>query len=266
MAIDHTTTHLMAKRVGASKRSDITSDTLAHLNRGDLETATLVEGLAIDFAVLLQNCVATLPTTALDLMRNASTTGVTARMKLGGELLLAHLGADACHQLVHHRSDTMRGFATYALAAQPSLPLEQRLQQIRPFANDAHFGVREWAWLALRPHLAANVSGAVTLLTPWTLDGAVNIRRFAVESMRPRGVWCSHIDLLKTNPALALPLLTPLRADPEKYVQLSVGNWLNDAAKSQPDFVKNLCATWLATSPNEATSRICKAGCRSLTT
>jgi 3-methyladenine DNA glycosylase AlkC len=254
----------MAKRVGASKRSDVSSELLAKLNAGDIETATLVEGLSIDFAVLLNTCVITLPAAAIEQMRSAAKDGVTARMKLGGELLLAHLGIDACMQLQHHRSDTMRGFAAYALAAQPGESMSQRLQRMRAFADDAHFGVREWSWMALRPHLAADLPQAISLLTLWTADASPNIRRFAVESLRPRGVWCSHIDELKTTPAIGLPLLTPLRADPEKYVQLSVGNWLNDAAKTQPAFVRQLCATWLAASNSEATVRICNAACRSI--
>ena len=242
--------------------ADIAPARLALLNGGTVASATLTEGLAIDFTRLLAAAVPAIGAARLGRMRAQAATGITGRMALAAQLLL-DAGADLA-LLQAHPSDTVRGWVCFAIAAQPGLTLSQQLAAMRPLADDGHFGVREWAWLALRPHLAARLDEAIALLAPWTADPSERLRRFACEALRPRGVWCAHIPELKQQPQLALPLLQPLRADPAVYVQDAVANWLNDAAKSQPDWVRSLCAQWLLESPVAATARICKRAQRSL--
>ena len=242
--------------------ADITPARLALLNGGSVASATLTEGLAVDFAQLLAAAVPDIGAVRLERMRAQAAAGITKRMVLAAQLLLE---ADADLAVLQaHPSDTVRGWACFVIAAQAGWTLAQQLAAMRPLADDGHFGVREWAWLALRPHLAEHLPDAIALLAPWTADPSERVRRFACEALRPRGVWCAHIPALKQQPQLALPLLQPLRADPAVYVQDSVANWLNDAAKRQPDWVRSLCAQWLLESPNAATQRICKRAQRSL--
>jgi 3-methyladenine DNA glycosylase AlkC len=56
----------------------------------------------------------------------------------------------------------------------------------------------------------------------------------------------------------------PLRADPSKYVQDSVANWLNDAGKENPQRVQSLYAQWLADTSAPAILRICQRARRNL--
>lgn len=259
-----TATAATKSRRGALRRVDIPPRILQQLNRGELEAVTLAEALAIDFAKLMAVAVPGLPRTALTAMRFAAKEGITRRMALAGHHLHAHFGPAEYPRLSRHRSDTVRGWSAFLLAVTPHLTLGERLYLIRPLANDGNAGVREWAWLALRPLIAADLVHAIDLLEPWTVSGSPFLRRFATEATRPRGVWCAHIEVLKSEPARGRALLEPLRADPHRYVQDSVSNWLNDAAKSQPAWVRETCARWLDESPTPATARICRRAQRSL--
>ncbi|MEO1510545.1 MAG: HEAT repeat domain-containing protein [Planctomycetota bacterium] len=186
------------------------------------------------------------------------------RFALAGRITLEHLGPDRAAELAGHPSDTVRGWACYAIGAAPDRTTARRLKAIKPFAADHHFGVREWAWLALRPAIAADLDDAIDRLARWSNSRDQNIRRFASEATRPRGVWCAHLRELRADPARGLPILTPLRADPSKYVQDSVANWINDASKDAPAWARSLASEWLDAEPNAATERICRRALRSL--
>ncbi len=243
---------------------DIAGDRLAQLNAG-AETATLTECLAIDFAALMGNVLPEIGDDALAAMKQAASVGISRRMPLAASLVAKRIGFPALEKLARHPSDTARGWACFMIGAAEEANLARRLAAIRPYADDPHFGVREWAWMAVRPRLAAELEKAIGLLAAdWATDPSERVRRFASEAIRPRGVWCAHIAALRQHPELALTVIEPLRADPAKYVQDSIGNWLNDAGKDRPDWVQALCARWSTESPTPATARICRRALRSL--
>lgn len=253
-----------ARRKGASRSADITPELLQTLSLGEIETATLTESLAVDQARLLQAVFPEDWSRLEDTAQALGGLGILRRMDCVGALLWQTLGTKGWERCLSHRADTARGWACFMVGAQPGLSLRQRLDLVQPLADDAHFGVREWAWMGVRPHLAGDLPQAVQELARWTDQPSERLRRFASEALRPRGVWCSHIAALKQQPDMALALLEPLRADASAYVQDSVANWLNDAAKSRPDWVRALCTRWLEQSPVPATRRICERAQRSL--
>ncbi len=254
-----------APRKGATRTADIPVDVLLALSRGDMPSATLTEGLALDQSMLVRTAFPDVSASTTAAVEAACQLGILKRMSGVAAALLADLGPAGITRSQTHGSDTVRGWACFMIGAQPGIDLPTRLQAIRPLADDPHFGVREWAWMAIRPHLAQDLDTALVQLTPWTTLASERLRRFASEALRPRGVWCAHITALRQQPARALPILSPLRADASPYVQDSVANWLNDAAKDQPDWVRNLCAEWLQGQPVPATRRICQRALRSLT-
>ncbi len=235
----------------------ITPERLVALHRG-APTSHLMETLALNFEHLARK--------SLGIQLIVPTAGITQRMRLAGQQLYRKQGLDWVRTvLLPHTSDTIQGWAAYALVEGTStLNLVERLELLRPLANSEHFAVREWAWLAIRPIVLTDIPTAIAALTPWVEDTSAYIRRFAVEVTRPRGVWCPHSKALKEKPYLGLPLLEPMRFEPTKYGQDSVANWLNDAAKDNPHWVMTLTEQWLAANPSRTTQRIVKRGRRSI--
>lgn len=247
--------------------ADVDATTLKALNAGEIESATLAEILSVDFSTLLR----TVSPRAAKLVPpklagGEGGLGITKRMEMVADAMIRVHGVDGVEMCIGHRSDSVRGWAAYVIGRLDGLPLNKRLTMIRPLADDPNSGVREWAWIGLRPRIAAALDESFDLLLPWTASKSPNIRRYASEITRPRGVWCAHLETLKRNPAPGLPILSPLRSDPTKYVQDSVANWLNDASKSNPAWVKQVCAKWKKESPTRETERICRRAMRTMGT
>lgn len=264
----------LINRKGARKATDIPTDILALLQKGKIETVNLTEWLAIDHLILLEYILNELELQQFaDTMLRTTETVEKKIMKIIPAIAaewLNHLEqlpkeerSETFVKLSTHPSDSVRCWAAYIVGLNQD-SLENKLEQIRPFAADHHFGVREIAWMAVRETVSKNLKQSIHFFKDWVQDEDTNIRRFAIEVIRPQGVWAKHISELKEKPNLALPLLEALKSDPEKYVQDSVGNWLNDASKTQPDFVIALCEKWSKESDTKATARIIKKAKRTI--
>ncbi|CAH1059197.1 DNA alkylation repair protein [Paenibacillus pseudetheri] len=267
----------MEHRKGARKVSDIPAEVVGLLHKGQLQTVNLTEWLAVDHMVLLENVLDELgfrqeSEPILQRLRDSTEKKI---MKLIPAIAREWQQVLECKSeveqsrvftaLTQHRSDSVRCWAAYMIGLNQSLSLSQKLTDIRPFAADDHFGVREISWMALRESVIAELDESIKLLEDWVHDQDTNIRRYAIELTRPHGVWAKHITVLKENPAKALPLLEPLKSDPAKYVQDSVSNWLNDASKSNPVWVLRLSEKWIISSDSKETKRIVTRGTRSIT-
>jgi 3-methyladenine DNA glycosylase AlkC len=251
-------------RKGASRAADIPADVLAGLSRGEIVCATLTECMALDQSLLARTVFPQLSQDIFAEIDAACELGILKRMTRIGHILFDVLGDAGITQCRQHSADMVRGWACFMIGAKQEISLQARLDAIAPLADDEHFGVREWAWMAVRAHLVNELDAAIAALVPWTAHVSVYRRRFASEVLRPRGVWCAHIAALKQHPEQALPILVPLSADETVYVQDSVANWLNDAGKDQPDWVRTVCADWLSGAPTAATQRICQRAMRNL--
>jgi 3-methyladenine DNA glycosylase AlkC len=250
----------------ALTRATIPPHRLAALNAGTEESRVLVEWLAMDHGELLRSVLRgqfQLPPSQSFLAELASLP-VPKRMARIAEHLVQRNLPGLRESLELHPSDSVRIWAALMAGLEPDRSLEDRLGALRVLACDPHAGVREYAWMAFRPHLAEQLEKGLGLLLPLTRSTHPSLRRFVSEVSRPRGVWCAHLRALRADPAPARPLLDALRADPDRYVQTSVGNWLNDASKDHPEWVQALAADWAQASPGPATAWILRHGLRTL--
>lgn len=223
---------------GAARKSAVTDQMRQALERGE-PSRTHIEQMSLDMGVLLASELPQL----VDRAREFDGKGFIDRMRTGGRIVWEEYGTDVFALAPSWASDTMRGWAAFAISHSDS-DIRTAVARARPFADDAHFAVREWAWLAVRPIVAADVMGALSALEEFTADPSPNLRRFACEITRPRGVWSAHLPALKADPSPALPLLEAIACDTHRYVQNSVANWFNDAAKTRPDWVTQTITDW----------------------
>lgn len=246
-------------RRGARRPSLVPADVLVSLAGGSLETANFMEQFALDLDALIR---ARLPE-----VRTTEPVGhlaLKARLTTAARRLLdVHHPRDVASR-VSAECDTVRAIGCLAVGHASILSTEQRLALLMPFADDPHFAVREWAWIGLRDSVDEGVLDVIPALSDWAVSSSERVRRFASEILRPRGVWCRHLRPLRDDPQRAMAVIERLRADPSRYVQASVGNWLNDASVSQAAWVEAVCAEWTRADASAATAAITKRGMRGI--
>jgi 3-methyladenine DNA glycosylase AlkC len=264
--------HLLQRR-GAARIALIPAEVLEALNEGRVPTVNLNEFLALDLSRLARNVAGHigLEASAERLQDTLAMLGAFKPIRRHHHVALALYDLTAArgdrdrvaHALATHPSDIARSWAAQWITYS-GLSLPAKLMAVRRFAADPHFGVREMAWMALRDEVVREPDAAVALLRPWVADPDPNIRRFATELTRPHGVWCPPVPLLKAEPWRAEALLAPLKSDPSLYVRNSVANWLNDASRTQPDWVRQTCARWDKGSRTAETAYIVRRALRTL--
>ncbi|WP_103068299.1 DNA alkylation repair protein [Aquimarina sediminis] len=256
-------------RKGARSFKDLDQEVITYLNNGLIETANLMEWLAVDQLQLLKK---TLKEIKKQDWYDSFYEAVSAQKKpsansntkvIGLTFLQLTNDKNIIEHLASHDSDVPRCWAAHWVAFQDT-EIDKKLKAIKPYAADSHFGVREVAIFASKEAIIANLDTTINILSEWISSDDENIRRYAIEAIRPIGVWTKKIDELKEHPEKAITLLDPLKSDSSKYVRDSVGNWLNDASKTRPDWVKKTCARWKKESSTKETQYILKKALRTI--
>ena len=119
------------------------------------------------------------------------------------------------------------------------------------------------AEFAIRPFIQQHTDITYATLLEWCEHPSEHVRRLASEGSRPRLPWGMRLPQFIQNPEPLAGILEQLKADESLYVRRSVANNLNDISKDNPEWMINLCESWLVDS-NAHTDWIVKHALRSL--
>ena len=115
---------------------------------------------------------------------------------------------------------------------------------------------------AIRPLLLEHPKEVMDELIAWTMDENVHVRRLASEGVRIRLPWSKKLLVALDEFERYTMILTSLKDDPEKFVQKSVGNNLNDLYKEAPQKADFIIAQWEASGQSKAQDWIIRHGKR----
>jgi 3-methyladenine DNA glycosylase AlkC len=104
----------------------------------------------------------------------------------------------------------------------------------------------EWS---IRAFLIRHPGATYERLQTWVRDPSVHVRRLVSEGTRPRLPWAPRLRAFQEDPRPVLRLLESLKDDPERYVQRSVANNLNDIGKDHPALAVEVCRRWSQGAP-----------------
>ena len=115
---------------------------------------------------------------------------------------------------------------------------------------------------AVRTLLREHPKEVMDELIKWTLDENVHVRRLASEGVRIRLPWSRKLYAALDEFERYTVILTNLKDAPEKFVQKSVGNNLNDLYKDAPEKADYIISQWEKSGHSKAQDWIIKHGRR----
>ena len=256
-------------RKGARSLKDLDPEVIHYLNEGKIPTKNLMEWLAADQLILLKNVLEKME--KMDWFSSFETAVLAQKkrtansdVKVIGETFgLLTSDISIYNELRSHTSDIVRCWACWGESIQYD-QINELIKAMKPYAADQHFGVREVVIFASKERMIENLESSIDIIESWTNSEDENIRRFAAEALRPVGVWTKKVAQFQENPQLGISLIEPLKSDASKYVRDSVGNWLNDASKTSPEWVIQLCKDWGKSSATKETAYIIKKAMRTI--
>lgn len=173
------------------------------------------------------------------------------------EILVASLGPE------HEGTDSF-GMASFRYLPHICFVQKYGLEDFEPAMRAQYELTKRFsAESSIRAFLVRYPEAAYGRLQQWAQDGNVHVRRLVSEGTRPRLPWAPRLRAFQEDPRPVVALLELLKDDPERYVQRSVANSLNDIGKDHPDLTVEICRRW-SRSASPARQWIVKHALRSL--
>jgi len=116
---------------------------------------------------------------------------------------------------------------------------------------------------AIRPFLAADLSRALEVISPWTDSPDAHVRRLASEGTRPLLPWARRVRGILEKPESTVPIIDALYRDGSETVRRSAANHLNDLSRHQPGLAVEVAAGWRK-DPDDNTARTVRHAMRTL--
>jgi 3-methyladenine DNA glycosylase AlkD len=173
-----------------------------------------------------------------------TTNGFADIQKASEEVFASHTAAETlalARQLFASDVHQARMLATFLLGrlaahSKPSLAFLRRR-----VSRDADWRVQEILAQAFdRCCREAGYERSLPVIESWLADPNPNVRRAVSEGLR---IWTAR-DYFREHPALAIRLLSTLRADESEYVRKSAGNALRDISRRHPKLVAAELTKW----------------------
>lgn len=117
---------------------------------------------------------------------------------------------------------------------------------------------------AIRPLIKKYPKKSLFIIKKWTKDSSVHVRRLSSEGLRIRLPWSKKLLVALEEFDAYKEILSQLKSDPERFVQKSVGNNLNDLMKEDPDKAYQIIKEWQKDKISKETEWIIKHGMRSV--
>lgn len=115
---------------------------------------------------------------------------------------------------------------------------------------------------AIRTLLKEHPKEVMNVLISWADDENVHVRRLASEGVRIHLPWSKKMMVAIDEFEKYTTILTKLKDDPEKFVQKSVANNLNDLYREAPEKAEMIIKEWQRNGQSKAQNWIIKHGMR----